>query len=115
MEFLKCIIASNNAADQAATFAITDTELYVPVETLSTQDVAKLLQQLKLGFKRTVNWNKYQLKVTIQVPNPYLDYLTDASFQGVNRLFVLSFENTADRTVQTKYYLPAVKMRITML
>ena len=49
------------------------------------------------------------------MPNPYLDYLTDASFQGVNRLFVLSFENTADRTVQTKYYLPAVKMRITML
>ena len=49
------------------------------------------------------------------MPNPYLDYLTDASFQGVNRLFVLSFENTAGRTVQTKYYLPAVKMRITML
>ena len=41
-------------------FAITETKLYVPVVTLSTQDNAKLLQQLKSGFKRTINWNKYQ-------------------------------------------------------
>ena len=34
-----------------ATFAITDTKRYVPVETLSTQDNAKVLQQLKFGFK----------------------------------------------------------------
>ena len=37
----------------------------------------------------------------MQAPNPYLDYLIDPSFQGVNSLFVLSFENTADRTVHT--------------
>ena len=55
-------------------FAITDTKFYVPVVTLSTQDNAKLLQQLKLGFKRTINWNKYQSKVSIQAPNPYLDF-----------------------------------------
>ena len=41
-------------------FAIADTKLYVQVVTLSTQDNAKLLQQLKSGFKRTINWNKYQ-------------------------------------------------------
>ena len=41
-------------------FAITDTKLYFPVVILSTQDNAKLLQQLKSGFKRTINWNKYQ-------------------------------------------------------
>ena len=52
------------------TFAITDTKLYVPVITLSTQDKAKLLQQLKSGFKRTINWNKYQSKLTIQALNP---------------------------------------------
>ena len=46
----------------AGTFAIRDTKLYVPVVTLSTQDNAKLLQQLKSGFKRTINWNKYQSK-----------------------------------------------------
>ena len=31
-------------------FAITDTKLYVPVVTLSTQVNSKLLQQLKSGF-----------------------------------------------------------------
>ena len=36
------------------------TKLYVPLVTLSTQDNAKLLQQLKSECKRTINWNKYQ-------------------------------------------------------
>ena len=44
---------------KATTFAITDTKLYVPVVTLSNEDNAKLLQQLKSGFKRTISWNKY--------------------------------------------------------
>ena len=79
-----CVL-SNDA--KAAVFAITDTKLYVPIVTLSTQDNAKLLQQLKSGFKRTIDWNKYQSKVTTQAPNPYLDYLIDPSFEGVNRLF----------------------------
>ena len=39
---------------------MTSAKLYVPVVTLSTQDNAKLLQQLKSGFKRTINWDKYQ-------------------------------------------------------
>ena len=51
--------------------------------TLSTEDNAKLLQQLKSSFKRTINWNKYQLKVIIQAPNPYLDFLIDLSFHQV--------------------------------
>ena len=42
---------------------ITETKLYVPVVTLSTQDNAKLLQQLKSGFRRTINWNKYQSNI----------------------------------------------------
>ena len=75
--------------------AITDTQFYFPLVTLSTNYNTKLLHQLKLDFKRTISWNKYQLKVTIQQQNPYLDYLTDPSFHGVNRLFVLSFENNA--------------------
>ena len=84
---------------KATTFAITDTTLYVPVVTLSTQDNAKLLEQLKSGFKKTIKWKKYQSKLPIQAPNPYLDFLIDPSFQGVNGLFVLLFENKADRTV----------------
>ena len=47
-------------------FAISDSKLYVSVLTSSTQDNAKLLQQFKSGFKRTINWNKYQSKVTIE-------------------------------------------------
>ena len=66
---------------------------------------------MKSRFNRTINWNKYQSKVTIQAPNPYLDYLTDKSFQGVKRLFVLSFENTIDRSVHAKYYLPTVEIK----
>ena len=71
-------------------FKRTDTKLYVPVVTLSTQDNSKLLQTLKSGFKRKTSWNKCQSKVLRQVQNQSLDYLTDPSFQGTNRLFVLS-------------------------
>ena len=66
----KCVIASNTVANQAKTFAITDTKLYVSVVTLSIDVNKKLLQQLKSGFKGTINWNKYQSKVTIQEPKP---------------------------------------------
>ena len=45
------------------------------------------------------------------MPNHYLDYLIDPSFQGVIRLFVLSFENSADRKVCTGYYLPKVEIK----
>ena len=52
------VIISTNVANQIPTFTITETTLYVPVVTLSTQDNAKLLPQLKSGFKRTISWNK---------------------------------------------------------
>ena len=51
-----CVITNS---DGAGTFAITDTKLYVPVVTLSTQENTKFLRQLKSGFKRVINWNKY--------------------------------------------------------
>ena len=50
------------------------------VVTLSTQDNAKLELQLKSGSKWTINRNKYQLKVSIERPNQYLNYLIDPSF-----------------------------------
>ena len=104
----KCAL-SNNA--KATAFAITDTKHLVPAVTLSTQDNAKLLKQLKWDFKRTINWNRYQSKVTIQAPNPFLHYLIDPSFQGVNKLFALSFENNTNGIVHTKYYLPTVEIK----
>ena len=45
------------------------------------------------------------------MPNPYLVYLINPNFQGVNRLFVLSFENKTDITVHTKCYLPIVEIK----
>ena len=51
----RCFILDNPIAGQKPAFTITDKNLYVPVVTLSTQDNAKLLEQLKSGFKRTIN------------------------------------------------------------
>ena len=57
-----CVIIYTNVANQVPTFTITETNLYVPVVTLSTNDNSKLLPQLKNGFKRTITWNKYLVK-----------------------------------------------------
>ena len=106
-----CVIVSTNIANQNATFEITDTKLYVPVVTLSTQDNSKLLQPLKYGFKRVINWNKYLSKQELLRRNPNLNHLVEPSFQGVNRLFVLVFENDTQRTSAKGYYLPNVEIK----
>ena len=83
-------VVSNAAANENTTFALTDTKPYVPDVPLSIQDHAKLLQRLKPGFKRTINWNKYNSKMEpLNASNPYLDFLIGPSFYGVNRLFAL--------------------------
>ena len=96
--------------DQAPKFAITDTKFYVPVVTLSIQANVKLLDQLKHVFKKS-NWNKYQLKVSTQTKSQYLDYFVDPRFQGVNRLFVLSFENNVYRTSYKRYFLKSLTIK----
>ena len=103
-----CVITNSTGAGK---FATTETKHYVPVVTLSTQDNAKLLQQLKSGFKRTINWNKYESSVRTFSQNRYLNYLINPSFQGVNRLFVLSFENENVRTSHSTYYLSKVEIK----
>ena len=95
-----CVITNSTAEGK---FEITETKLYVPVVTLSTQDNVKLLQQLKSGFKRRITWNKYESSIKTFAQNRYLNYLINPSFQGVNRLFVLSFENENDRTSHSTY------------
>ena len=62
-----CIILFNTVANQATISPINDTKCYVLIVTLSTQDTAKLLQQLKSSFKGTINWTKYQSKVTDKI------------------------------------------------
>ena len=45
------------------TFKITNTKLYVPIVTLSSQDNVKLSKQINEGFKRPVYWSVYKTKI----------------------------------------------------
>ena len=103
-----CVITESNGA---GIFARTDTKLYVPVVILPTQENTKFLQQLKSGFKRVINWNKYLSKPELLAQNPNLNHLVEPSFQGVNRLFVLAFEGDDNRTAHDSYYLPTVEIK----
>ena len=107
-----CVIIYTDVANQNPTFTITETNLYVPVVTLSTQDNSKLLPQLKSGFKRTISWNKYLSKPELLAQNANLNHLIEPSFQGVNKIFVLAFEDNAQRTSNKRYYIPNVKIRL---
>ena len=103
-----CVVTNSNGA---GTFAITDIKIYVPVVTISTQENTKFLQQLKAGFKRVINWNKYLLKPELIRRNPNLNHLVEPSFQGINRLFVLAFGNDEDRIDHEKSYLLNVEIK----
>ena len=103
-----CVITDSTGA---GTFEITDTKLYVPVVTLSTQENANLLQQLKSGFKRVINWNKYLSKPELLRRNANLNHLVERNFQGIDRFFVLAFEGDAQRTSHSNYYIPNVEIR----
>ena len=50
-----CVVVAFFVAAKATKFSITNTNLYVAVVTLSSQENTKLLEQLKTGFKRTIN------------------------------------------------------------
>ena len=89
-----CVIVATNVAAETGTFSITDTKLYVPVATLSTQENAKLLKQLKSGFKRTVNWNKY--------------------FQGVSRLFFYLLKKKHNEPVSNDVIFRLEKQKVIM-
>ena len=102
-----CVIVSTNNGNQNATFAITNTKLYVSVVTLSTQENTKLLQQLKSGFKRVINWNKNLSKPELL----NLNHLVELGFRGVNRFFVLAFENDNQRISTRRYHLPTVEIK----
>ena len=90
-------------------FKITDIKLYVPVVTLSKENDAKLLEQLKLGFKRTIKWNKCTSQMTVQPQNNNLNYLSDQTFTNVNRLFALSFQRISVKKNTTKDYRDSLR------
>ena len=106
----------DNGNERETTFLITSTKLYVPVVTLSTKDNVNLTKQLDERFKRSFYWNEYKSKIETKNldANNVTRFPLDASFQGVNRLFVLAFDNTENgdkkvkRDSHRKYFLPRV-------
>ena len=100
------------------TFKITNTKLYVPIVTLSSKDNAKLVKLLEGRVNRPVYWNEYKAKTearNLDKSNP-TRFSLDACFQGVRRLFVLTFDNTDNgaKKIETssnrKHFLPRVNI-----
>ena len=81
--------------NRETTFKI-NTKLYVPIVTLSTKDNVKLKKQLNKGFKRPVYY-KYKSKIYLKDSNNNvatdINIFLDAFFQGVKRLFVITFDD----------------------
>ena len=108
----------DNVNNRETAFEIASTKLYVSVVTLSTKDNVNLTKQLNKGFKRSVYWNEYKSKIEAKEAdaNNLTRFAPDASFQGVNRLFVLAFDNTengnnkVERESHRKYFLPRVNI-----
>ena len=94
-----------------ATLAINYCKLYIPVVTLSKDDEIKLLTNLKSGFTREIEWNKYRSQMTTEAINNSLNILIDPTFTNVNRLFVLAYQTADDRQSFSQFYLPKVMVK----
>ena len=92
-------------------FNVADCKMYVPVVTLQTEYENKLYEELKTGITIDFTWNKYRPQVINQPATNNLNYLIDPTFNNVNRLFVLAFENEKDRSTFEKYYMPTIKIK----
>ena len=103
------VIIYTNVANQVPTFTIAETNLYVVI--LSTQDTVKLLPQLKSGFKRTISWNRRLAKPELLARNANLNHLIEPSFQGLNRMSVLAFEDDAQRTSNQRFYIANIEIK----
>ena len=113
-----CVFSSADGNGGDVSFKITETKLYVPIVILSTKDNVNLTKQLNEGFKSSVYWNEYASKIETKAAdnNNVTRFPLDASFQGVNRLFVLAFYNINNdvnevkRNSYKKYFLPRVNI-----
>ena len=102
-----------SSSGTAAAFIITDTKRYVPTATLKIEDNAKLSVLLSEWFKRSIYWNKYKIIFKIY-NNEYIRERLDASFQEVNKLFVLAYasgDNITNENSYKKYFLPRLKIK----
>ena len=113
---------ANITGADSATFKITDAKLSVPVVTLSAEDNKKLVKQLNEEFNRSVYWKKYKVidnkvvEITAANEEKHIRDLRDSSYQGVTRVFVLSYDNAAGNNQISddyfeKYFLPRVKIK----
>ena len=68
-------------------------------------------EQLKSGLKRTINWDKYQTKVSIEKSNWIFRFLNWSMFSKSKRVFVLQFENEAQNKSYKVYYLLAREIK----
>ena len=115
----ECVLSTENDANTAnaannPVFVINDTKLYVPVVTLSKEDNKDFIDQQNKGFQRSIYWNEYKTKGQDEVANANtFKYISlDPSFQGVNRLFVMTYDNVnanrSTRDGRTRYSSPAI-------
>ena len=109
--YTNCVTIIGNGT--AATFTIPDTKLYIPIVTLKTEENAKLSKLLNDGFKRSVYWNHFKIFLKNYGENENIREKLDASFQGVNKLFVLAYQrgdNYVNEKAFNKYFLPKIKI-----
>ena len=116
---------ANATGTESTIFKITDAKLYVPIVTLSVEDNAKSSKLLGEGFQKSIYWNKYKVidnvVVSINDANEekYIREQLDANYQGVKRLFVLSYNTTGNNQVSVdsfkKIFLPRIKIKSTIL
>ena len=114
-----CVLTAVDNANKLI-FKITDAKIYVPIVTFSMEDNSKLPKLLNEGFKRPICLNEYKvtpyniIEIADANEEKYIRELLDSSCQGVKRLFVLAYDNTAgnnqvsDDSYKT-YFLPRVK------
>ena len=100
-----------DGAPTGANLAINDCKLYKPVVSLSKDDEIKLLTNLKSGFMREIEWNKYRSQMSTEAINNNLNILIDPTFTNVNRLFVLACQTADDRQSFSQFYLPKVMVK----
>ena len=108
--YKECILSNDG---NAATFTITDAKLHVPIVTLRTENNKKLSKLLNEGFKRPIYLNKYKV-IFKDYNNEYIRERIDASFQGVNKLFVLPYAsgtNVTNEKSYRRYFLPRIKIK----
>ena len=121
LKWIENYVATTAANASKGTFKITDAKSYVTIVTLSVEGNSKLSKLLNKGFERPIYWNEYKVtpkkivKIDVVNEEKYIRELLDSSCQGVKRLFVLPYDNTAGNNQVSvdsykKYFLPRVKI-----